>query len=661
MRSGYKCECSTAQLLFLRHSGMFLLDLFLMSEDIIRLLPDSVANQIAAGEVIQCPASVIKELVENSIDAGATSIQVIIKDAGRTLIQVIDNGCGMSVLDARMSFAKHATSKIRKADDLFTLHTMGFRGEALPSIAAISEVEMRTMRREDEIGTKLIIRGSKVESQTPEVCNPGTSIMVKNLFYNLVARRRFLRKDNKEQAAIAKEFQRLALVNPDVEFSLVHNGSVVHQLMREPLLNRIGRLFGRTVETTLIPIEAKTALVSISGYIGVPAGARQRNHHQYFFVNGRNMKHPYFHKAVLTCYENLISPEVQPNYFINFEIDPERIDVNVHPQKYEIKFEDEAMVWQVLTAAVRESLGKYNVGPAIDFNATDVPDIPPMTANPEDRPESPVDEYLDPNYNPFELSPFESFDTDNRLFNPVDHGTMPSATVARGVRNSALNSNWQALYDNFEKAKTNPQSVLDISNEFLAESSISESPILQIKNRWIVTQGTSGLMIVDQHQAHTRVLYERFLPLMDKADRPTQHLIFEEFVELDSSLKEVAENQRELLSRIGFDFDFDDNITCTLRGVPPLLAQANPAEAFYAVVSDLAEVASDPEEKQRQHAALTLARKAAIRNNQPLSQPEMQQLMSDLFHLPEPNYTPDGHSIVQILTTDKIASLFHSI
>ena len=306
--------------------------------DIIRLLPDSVANQIAAGEVIQRPASVVKELVENAVDAGATSIQIIIRDAGRTLIQVVDNGCGMTDTDARMAFERHATSKIAAATDLFNLSTMGFRGEALASIAAVAQVDLRTMRHDSQVGTRLIINGSVVESQEPEASVPGSNMMVKNLFFNVPARRKFLKKDSVELANIMREFERLALVNPEVEFTLINNDSVMHQLLKGSLKQRIVDLFGKSLEKQIIPIHTETSIVKISGFIGLPSSGRRRNALQYFFVNGRNMRHPYFHKATMSCYEPLIAPDVQPNYFINFEVDPSTIDVNIHPAKNEIKF-----------------------------------------------------------------------------------------------------------------------------------------------------------------------------------------------------------------------------------------------------------------------------------------------------------------------------------
>jgi len=335
--------------------------------DVIKLLPDSVANQIAAGEVIQRPASVVKELVENAVDAGATEIQVIIKDAGRTLVQVVDNGTGMSATDARLAFERHSTSKIRQADDLFSLHTMGFRGEALASICAVSQVDLRTMRREDNVGTRLIINGSKVESQQPEACAPGSNMMVRNLFFNVPARRKFLKKDSVEMSNIIHEFERLALVNPTLELTLVHNDVTLHRLPPANMRQRIVDLFGKQLNDKLIPVETDTSIVRISGFIVRPEHCRKRNALQYLFVNGRNMRHPYFHKAVMQCYEGLVPADEQPTYFLDFNVDPQTIDVNIHPTKNEIKFEQEQSIRQILYAAVKETLGRFATAPEIDF------------------------------------------------------------------------------------------------------------------------------------------------------------------------------------------------------------------------------------------------------------------------------------------------------
>lgn len=650
-----------------------------MNADKIHLLPDSVANQIAAGEVIQRPAAVVKELVENAVDAGATQIDIHIKDAGRTLIHVIDNGCGMSETDARMAFERHATSKIRCADDLFSLHTMGFRGEALPSIAAVSEIEMRTMPAGAEMGTRLVIKASRVDSQEPAVCNYGTSIMVKRLFYNFVARRRFLKKDSVEFSHIVREFERLALVNVKCGFLFTHNDTVVHQLMPGTLSQRIGQLFGRTVEKQLIPVNAVTAAVKINGYVGSPVSARQRNQLQFFFVNGRNMRHPYFHKAVMQCYRDLLSGDVQPNYFINFEVDPNRIDVNIHPQKHEIKFEDEQIVWSVLTSAIREGLGKYNVGPAIDFDATDVPDIPVPQQDAELTPERPVNDSLDPTYNPFELQMFDSPTDRPRLFNPADNRFVQR----REERDSALNTKgWEDLYVAFAKSApvnsvcpdvtpaTVPQQAdgievqafetvppprvtsLDIDDDFA-------STMFQLKNRWIVTKARTGLMLIDQHRAHTRVLYEKLIAQVRQGGMATQRLIFPESVTVEPGYDAIIAESTSLLADLGFDIADACENKWEVRGMPAEMGDADPRQALLAIVGDLVETGNDPGVEQRSRIAMTIAATAAIKNGQPLCSAEMQHLVTELMRLPDPNYTPDGLPIVRIVGNERIAALFH--
>lgn len=653
--------------------------------DVIKLLPDSVANQIAAGEVIQRPSSAVKELVENAIDAGATQVKIVIKDAGKTLIQVVDNGSGMSATDARLAFERHATSKIRSADDLFTLHTMGFRGEALPSIAAISEVEMRTMRKDDQLGTRLCIKASKVESQEPEVCIAGTSIMVRNLFFNVVARRRFLKADKVEMSHINHEFERLALVNTSVEFTLSQDGKLIHQLSKAPLKQRIGQLFGRKVESGLIPIETQTSSVKISGFIGLPSTARQRNALQYFFVNGRNMRHPMFHKAVLNCYKELISGDAQPNYFISFEVAPDRIDVNIHPQKHEIKFEDETMIWQILTSAVKESLGKFNVGPAIDFNATDVPDIPPLQQGGTPTSSVPVNDELDPDYNPFEIQTpeFEMRAPGTGARQTSLFGSAEDRMSFRRERPSALNNgNWEKLYQGFmgERGSSlnhstgadSPATVAagpeqdaaaaieatPVTVTFDADA-VASTPMFQLKNRWIVTSTKAGLLIVDQHRAHLRVLYERLLPRVKAGQMTSQKLIFPDEVELDAGRHQMLADGLELLSELGFDVQPLHDMTWTISAIPTELDGVSPREALLSLLSDITDTGADPTDEQRQRIALSMARTAAVRNNQQLTAAEMQTLVSDLFRLSTPNYTPDGYATLRIITPAELASFFH--
>lgn len=639
-----------------------------MKNDVIKLLPDSVANQIAAGEVIQRPASVVKELVENAVDAGATVIKIILKDAGRTLIQVVDNGSGMSGTDARMAFERHSTSKITNAADLFALSTMGFRGEALASIAAVSQVELRTMRRDDSIGTRLCINGSKVESQEPEACSPGTSMSVKNLFFNVPARRKFLKKDAVELANIVHEFERLALVNPSLELMLMHNDNIMHQLVPGGLKLRIGQLFGKTVERQLLPVETATSIVKISGFAGLPEGARRRNWLQYFFVNGRNMKHPYFHKAIMNCYEKLIGPDVQPNYFINFEVDPATIDVNIHPTKNEIKFENEQAIWQILEAAVRESLGKFNVAPAMDFSADDVPEIPVFAPNMTDR--------LD-------------LGDSGEIYNPFEAETMSQPTAVRsslgnGLKSSALNwkkdtrntfGDWDKLYSRWNNGSTTSPEDSDMT--MFQHPAIAPEPtknkdlfadednhnaeyagVMQFKNKYILSPARSGLLIIDQHRAHVRILYERLLKEVKEQTHASQSLIFPEMINLTPAQEITLNDITERLTELGFDLAKAGKGSWAINGVPAITSNTNPAELLSGILDTVSTRGTDLSETIESDIALSMAKSTAIRSGQSLSTEDMEKLMSDLFSLPTPSYTPDGLLVLKIIDTETLTRSF---
>lgn len=629
--------------------------------DVIRLLPDSVANQIAAGEVIQRPASVIKELVENSVDAGAATIKIILKDAGRTLIQVVDNGCGMSDTDARLAFERHATSKISQAADLFDLHTMGFRGEALASIAAIAQVDLRTMRHGDTVGTRLIITGSKVESQEPEACQPGSNMMVKNLFFNVPARRKFLKKDSVELSNIMKEFERLALVNTDVEFTLIHNDTVLHQLLKGSLKQRINALFGKALDHQLIPVETNTSIVRINGFAGLPEFARKRNPLQYFFVNGRNMRHPYFHKAVMQCYEQLIPSDQQPNYFLNFTVDPETIDVNIHPTKNEIKFENEQSIWQILVAAVKESLGRFNAVPSIDFDAEDMPDIPAFM--PDATAQHSVE--LDLSYNPF---------TSNRANQPKQSGGRGDASWRREV--NAATRDWDKLYDDFtsrredsienvrasalnemvsvdaDKEDEPRQELLDVSVD---DSSIS---VMQVKNRYILSPSKSGLMVIDQHRAHIRILYDRYVDLARLGALSTQRVIFPEIMRLSPAQNAVMESIADEVNALGFDLVYLGDCSWSINGVPSVIDNVNASETVLQMIDSVTESGEELGSGLREKIALSMARAASIKSGQVLTQADMEHLLSDLFKLSAPNYTPDGKLVVSIISIEDLQRLF---
>lgn len=637
--------------------------------DIIRLLPDSVANQIAAGEVIQRPASVIKELVENSIDAGATSVTIVIKDAGRTLIQVIDDGCGMSDTDARLAFERHATSKISRAADLFSLSTMGFRGEALASIAAIAQVDLRTMQKDASIGTRLLISGSKVESQQPEACAPGSNLMVKNLFYNVPARRKFLKKDAVELSNIMREFERLALVNIGVDFTLISNDTTLHALRRASLKQRIADLFGKSLGRQIIPVETDTSIVRINGFIGLPENARKRNPLQYFMVNGRNMRHPYFHKAIMQCYERLIPAEEQPNYFINLTVDPDTIDVNIHPTKNEIKFENEQPIWQILSAAVRESLGRFNAAPAIDFDVEDAPEIPAFT--PDISATHEVE--LDDSYNPFarptgdarRASKLASLpdDDDDNVFYPT-----PTATSGRsaGGHKSANFQDWEKLYDDFVRKRDDGYASIveskvntpDAQEELEMETDSIAPATIQLKNSYILSPSREGLMIIDQHRAHKRILYESYLSKAREHTFVCQSTMFPEAVELSGAQNAVLCDIAPELENLGFNIAPLGDNTWSIMGVPSILKDANPRDTLLGMIENITESGEDLATGLHERLALSMARSSAIKRGQSLTAAEMDKLISDLFRLPSPGLTPEGNTVFTIINIDDISKLF---
>ena len=638
--------------------------------DIIRLLPDSVANQIAAGEVIQRPASVIKELVENSIDAGATSVTIVLKDAGRTLIQVIDDGSGMSDTDARLAFERHATSKIAQAADLFTLHTMGFRGEALASIAAIAQVDLRTMLKGATIGTRLIINGSKVESQEPEACVPGSNMMVKNLFFNVPARRKFLKKDSVEMSAVMREFERLALVNIGVDFTLVSNDVTLHSLRRGSLKQRICELFGKNLDKQLIPIETDTSIVALNGFIGLPANARKRNPLQYFMVNGRNMRHPYFHKAVMQCYERLIPADEQPNYFINLRVDPETIDVNIHPTKNEIKFENEQAIWQILTAAIRDSLGRYNAAPAIDFDTDDAPEIPVF--KPDLTAQHELD--IDAGYNPFggPVPSASEFFTQNTRRSSIGS----DGSVARETRHGASlqpetghgTTDWEKLYDDFMRKRDEGLASASMAESKLntadfeddkpaleldgMDDSAARQSVQQFRETYILTPSRSGLMVIDQHRAHVRVLYDTYLRSASEQKFVAQAAMFPEMLELTPERAEVMTDIAPRLRELGFVLTPRGERQWSIDGTPSLLTDSSPRALVIELIDSVLDTGQEIGSTLYERVALAMARSGAIRRGQPLSTAEMDHLLSELFSCASPAITPDGKNIFAVIPTD---------
>lgn len=614
--------------------------------DVIKLLPDSVANQIAAGEVIQRPASVIKELVENAIDAQADNVAIILKDAGRTLIQVVDNGTGMSDTDARLAFERHSTSKIRNASDLFALHTMGFRGEALASIAAVSQLELRTTKRGNEMGTHIIINGSKCESQEADVCPAGCNFMVKNLFFNVPARRKFLKAPKIELANIVKEFERLALVNPTVEFTMCNNDAVMYKLQPGNIKQRIMQLFGNKIEEQLIPISIDTTLVRIEGFICKPENARKRNFIQYLFVNGRYMRHPYFHKAVLSSYEQLIPEGAQPNYFLYFSVDPETIDVNIHPTKTEIKFENELPIWQILSAAVKESLGRFGVVPSIDFDTDDAPDIPVFHVHRE----APVSPSVPPG------------DNHAAAYNPFKNGNSGDYKVDPVV-------DWEKLYQRFEASRQDGFDMADVEVPSLSDdeentecslqlTDIGNNDCLQIQNRYIVSPVKSGLMIIDQHRAHIKVLFDKFLKQMSGRSSISQRIMFPEMLHLSGSRQLVLESLQDELENVGFCLSNLGGNDWSINGVPAGVDGIDIKDLLMQVIDAVTEGGKPVSDRIREHIAMVIAEKAAIPYGRSLSSKEMDTLIGDLMQLDSPNYLQDGKTVISIMTIDSINKLF---
>lgn len=636
--------------------------------DIIRLLPDSVANQIAAGEVIQRPASVIKELVENSVDAGATSIEIVVKDGGRTLIQVIDNGCGMSPTDARMAFERHATSKITSADDLYSLHTMGFRGEALPSIAAVAQIDLRTQRRGDTMGSRLELSESRFVGQEPAVCKPGTNLMVKNLFFHMPARRKFLKKDSVEMSHILHEFERLALVNTGVAFKIISNDITLHQFPAGSLKQRITSLFGKSVGSQLVPVETETNVARISGFVGLPHAARKRGAPQYFFVNGRNMRAPYFHKAVVSCFSELIAPDVQPVYFINFEVDPSTIDVNIHPQKHEIKFVNEQVIYQILTAAVRQALGRVNAAGAIDFESDQAPDIPVFMPDPNS---SMPGIALDDSYNPFS-DPDGPSETE-RPSRLNGNGAPASAPMAERRSRISAPHDWQKLYDNFTAKRDNPVEPADdcIAPPPATGSAPAQTPTLDVDvdtsdsmhcidlhGKYLVLPSRSGLMVIDRRRAHVRVLFDKIIKRLQTSTMTSQQLIFPEMVTLSPSQSAIMSGASEILAKLGFDVSFLGDGAWNISGAPALPGNSSPAETIRKIVAQIEETGQDPTDEFFTPAATVLARASAISTDQTLSAEETDALVCDLLRSQQPDYTPDGLRIISIISHDQLAKLF---
>ena len=618
--------------------------------DIIHLLPDSIANQIAAGEVIQRPASVVKELVENAVDAGAGHIQVNIKDAGRTLVQVIDDGKGMSETDARMAFERHATSKISTADDLFSLHTMGFRGEALASIVAVSQVELRTRLKGAELGTHLVFSGSELESVEPDACTEGSIFSVKNLFFNVPARRKFLKSNETEFRNIINEFERIALVNSQVALSLYHNDTEIFNLPESGLRQRIVNVYGKTLNQKLLSVDAQSSLVTISGFVGRPDSAKKRGALQYFFVNGRFMKHPYFHKAGRQAYEQLIPAGEQPNYDIYFTLDPATIDVNIHPTKTEIKFENEQPIWQILMAATREALAKSSAIPTIDFDVEDAIDIPVYNPVKEAAPYKAPCVQVNSGYNPFETSSYKKPEFDwSKLYNDFEGdrnairqgAELTGSFLAPDLSEPAIEADEVVVQD------TSGSLFNDVSN-----------PCYQYKGKYIITSLKSGLALIDQHRAHVRILFDQYITNIRQQRGASQQVLFPEIVEFTAGEATVLPTLLEDMRFIGFDLTNLGNNSYAINGLPAGVENLDPVSLIRNMVDRVIDTGCEVHEEICDSLALSLAKAAAIRPGKILSGEEMDNLLASLFSCQESNLTPDGKTIISKLTDEELEKRF---
>ena len=606
--------------------------------DIIQLLPDSVANQIAAGEVIQRPASVIKELVENAVDAGATRIDVLVVDAGRTSIQVIDDGKGMSETDARLSFERHATSKIRHADDLFNLHTMGFRGEALASIAAVAQVELKTRLRGEEVGTHLSIAGSRFGGQEACACPEGSNFLIENLFYNVPARRKFLKSNTTELNNILTAFERIVLVYPKISFTFRSNGSEMFNLRACGLRQRIVDVIGKRINQDLLPVNVETSVCAIHGFVGKPESARKKGAQQYFFVNGRYMRHPYFNKAVMSAFDRLVPQGEQVPYFIYFDVDAHDIDVNIHPTKTEIKFENEQAIWQILSAAAKDAVGMFNDASTIEFDTEGKPDIPLF--DPTRQAELPKVDF-NPQYNPFKTSP-----------------TSPSHTSKVGggstgeFHTSRLTDQWQQLYEGLNNPAIPQQEPLfaEPSASAPSESVIEEkSPAhYQYKGRYVMTAVKSGLMIIDQHRAHVRILFEKYQRQLAACKSHSQKLLFPETVQLSAQEAVTLEQVMGEMTAMGFDLAPLGDNTYSVDAIPEGLEGIDVVSLVRDIVDGAQEHDTSAVQEINNSLALSMARAAAIPYGQVLGNAEMENLINELFQCQNAKYTPDGKNVLSI-------------
>jgi len=609
-----------------------------MKSDIIRLLPDAVANQIAAGEVIQRPASALKEMLENAIDAGGSDIKIWVKDAGKTLIQVSDNGCGMSPNDAKLCFERHATSKIHKANDLFAIRTLGFRGEALASIAAISQVEMKTKRKEDELGTSIVVEGSKVKDQSETSCANGTSIAVKNLFFNVPARRNFLKSDSAELRHILEEFNRVVLVHPKISFTLQHNTKTLFQLKSGTLKERIISIFGSAYKERLIPVEHMTREVEITGYIGKPEFAKKTRGEQYFFANQRFIKHAYLHHSVDNAFQELLPKESHPTYFIFLEMDPKSIDINIHPTKTEVNFQNNQIIYATLRSAIKQSLGKFNITPTIDFDTEQSVDVKPLKSS------QPI------------KNPFYREESD---YNPFDNDLYASFSQKRKPQKDQI-EHWERLYeapfpgDHKELVEQQQLEGLEQAITEGAESKI----IFQVKNQFILTKKEDGLMLINQENAHERILYERYIELLNTRQSISQQELFPQSVTFAPSDAEIIKEIKDDLIILGFEINHLGRNTFIVNGTPSEIPSRDVQELLENMLESYKRNLVILNLDSNINLARSMAINMAIRKGKSLKYEEMERLIEDLFACKVHDVSPSGKRIIAIITINEIEKLF---
>lgn len=623
--------------------------------DIIQLLPDSVANQIAAGEVVQRPASAVKELIENAIDAGADKIKLLVKDAGKTLIQVIDNGCGMSVTDARVCFERHATSKIRKAEDLFAIRTMGFRGEAMASIAAIAQVELKTKRVEDELGTVVQIEGSKVTNQFPEALSNGTSISIKNLFYNIPARRNFLKSNSVEMRHVIEEFQRIALAHPNIFFSLHSDNNELFHLSAGPLKQRIVHLFGNNYNQKLVPVEEETTIININGFVGKPEYAKKTRGEQFFFVNKRFIRDPYLHHAIMNAYEEILQAETFPLYVLFIDIDPAKIDINVHPTKTEIKYEDDKSIYAILRSAVKRSLGRYNITPSLDFDQeTSFSDL--ISSKPLEEIQAPTITF-NPNFNPFEI------DEDGNAIKQYKSGGNYALGIERKI---GMPENWDTLYQITEQEEEDIQIPLipeeNTVDETITTLSDSRKTFFQIHNRYIVSQIHSGLILIDQQAAHERILFEQYKTHLDDNKGSSQQSLFPSTIELSSADFELMSDLLPELQSLGFQLRPFGKTTYVIEGIPADLGNnVNETRVVEQLLEDFKNNKAELKIDKRDNLARSLAKSSAIKTGTSLDNESMSDLIDRLFACESPNVSIHGKPTIITITLQELMDKFSKI